>query len=180
MSTPSRPTPWKRILKQEESKLGRALAGGHIPSVAKACVDHPQLQNAIFPLYLDEINKEIQKLCSKLAPSHFRRIPVEELLEFQWDGLIGDLKEKAPTLFQVLSAIVVRNDHRRKKTGRAHYPALCTATAILLKERNREMCGLQYLVSLLLFSSHAEKKVSNIFDVCYVSFNSFHHRFMVD
>ena len=31
------------------------------------------------------------------------------------------------------------------------YPGICTAAAILMKERNREMCGLlQSLVSLLL------------------------------
>ena len=86
---------------------------------------------------------------------------MEGLLEFQWDGLIGDLKGKAPTLFQVLSAIMVRNDCCRKKTEKAHYSALCTATAILINE----MCGLQYLVSLMLFF-HMQRKVSSNFNVC--------------
>ena len=48
-----------------------------------------------------------------------------------------------------------RNDHHRKRTG---YPSICMAMAVLLKERNREMSGLQYLMSLLLFASHTEKK----------------------
>ena len=42
-----------------------------------------------------------------------------------------------------------------------HYPGLCMSVAILLKERNREMSGLQYIVSLLLYSSHVDKQVSD-------------------
>ena len=102
-------------------------------------------------------------LCSKLAKSHFCRIAVEELLEFQWDGLIGDPKEKAPTLFQVLSAIVVRNDHRRKKTGRAHYPALCTATA----RQGNVQVAVPGVITAFFFT--CRNKVSNTFCV-YVSF----------
>ena len=33
--------------------------------------------------------------------------------------------------------------------------------AVLLKERNREMCGIQSLISLLLYSSHVDKQVGN-------------------
>lgn len=160
MSTPSKPAPWTRILNEEENKLGRALAGGHIPSVAKAFMEHHQLRRAVLLLFLDEINRECNTLCSKIQPSLFRKIPVTQLQDFQWEGIISDLQNSAPTLLQILSSIVVRNDHRRNRTGTAHYPSICMAVSILLKERNRELCGLQYLVSLLLFSSHAEKKVS--------------------
>ncbi len=48
------------------------------------------------------------------------------------------------------------------KVGEAHFPGICSAAAILLKERNREMCGLQSLVSLLMYSCHAEKQVKFI------------------
>ena len=34
------------------------------------------------------------------------------------------------------------------------------ATAIMLKERNREMCGIQTLLSLILFSSHVQKQAT--------------------
>lgn len=36
------------------------------------------------------------------------------------------------------------------------------AAATLLKERNREMCGVQTMVSLVMFNSHVQKKVSNV------------------
>ena len=71
-----------------------------------------------------------------------------------------ELQQKAPLVFSVLLSIASRNDNRNAvKVATAHYPGICSVAAILLKERNREMCGLQSLVSLLMFSCHAEKQV---------------------
>ncbi len=39
------------------------------------------------------------------------------------------------------------------------YPAIVNATAILLKERNREMSGVQSIVSYLMYACHSEKQV---------------------
>ena len=47
-----------------------------------------------------------------------------------------------------------RNKHKR---GDAQYPGLCTAVAILLKECNREMCGVQSYISSALFSTKIHK-----------------------
>ena len=75
--------------------------------------------------------------------------------------LVEELSLKAPTLLKILSPIVTAND-KRKQTAvpGSHNPGLCMAVAILLKERNREMCGLQSIISLLLYSSHVDKQVS--------------------
>ena len=160
MVTPSRLVPWTRKLDDEDAKVGRALAGGHIPSVAKAAMDHRGLREAILQLVLNKIGAECTTLCKRSPPSLFRKIAVEELMEFRWEKLIADLCTKAPLLLQILSSIVSTNDHRnRQKAGAAHYPGICMAIAVILKERNREMCGVQSLISLLLFSAHAEKKV---------------------
>jgi len=72
---------------------------------------------------------------------------------------IYDLSLKAPTLLHVLSSIVSYSDHRNKKANSAHHPGLCMTVVILLKERNREVCGVQSLLSLLLYSSHVDKQV---------------------
>ena len=62
--------------------------------------------------------------------------------------------------FTQLALHVRGNDHRNIiKVGAAHYPGICCAAAILLKERNHEMCGLQSLVSLIMYTCHAEKQV---------------------
>ena len=43
----------------------------------------------------------------------------------------------------------------------AHYPAVVTSSAVPLKARNREMCGLQFNVSCLLYACHCEKQVKH-------------------
>ena len=52
------------------------------------------------------------------------------------------------------------------KKGDAQYPGLCTAVAVLLKERNRVMCGVQSYVSSVLFSTKFHKKVCACACVC--------------
>ena len=109
-------------------------------------------------LLLVKLNEECTSLCRKTPTSPFHSIPVEQLVTFNWKDIAADLEQKAPLLFKVLHSITARNDHRNiVKVGAAHYPGICAAAAILLKERNREMCGLQSLVSLIMYSCHAEK-----------------------
>ena len=74
--------------------------------------------------------------------------------------LIDELSSKTPMLLQILRTLTSANDHRNKhKSGSVHQPGICMAASVILKERNREMCGVQSVISLLLFSSHANKQV---------------------
>ena len=78
-----------------------------------------------------------------------------------WIGCTDELQRKAPVLLRVFSKIVSSNDHRnQQKCGDRHLPGICTAIAVLLKERNREMNGIQRMVSLVLFTSRVQKQVS--------------------
>ena len=119
---------------------------------------HQVLREAVTLLLLDKIDEECSKLCQRRSdsPSLFRKVPVTEMSDFKWDRFLDELRSKAPTLFQVLSTIASRNDHRNEhKCGHTHN----AGSAIVLKERNREMCGVQSIISLLLFSSHVDKQV---------------------
>ena len=149
------------MLSEEDSKLGRTLAGGHIPSLAKAVMGHKCLREAVTLSFLDQLESECSKLCqNSTPPSLFCKVPVSEIEEFQWDRFIQELKEKAPLLLQILSSITSRNDHRNKlKTGGAHNPGICMAAAVILRERNQKMTGVQSLISMILFASHVDKQV---------------------
>ena len=57
---------------------------------------------------------------------------------------------QAPLLLQFLV--------NKKKGESAHYLSILMAVAVILKERNREMCGVQSLISLLLFASRVDKQ----------------------
>ena len=84
----------------------------------------------------------------------------DEMRQFNWSLLINDLQAKAPILFKMLYTVVSHSDKRNQlKCDDAHHPAICMAVATLLKDRNREMGGLQTIVSLLLFKSCVKKQV---------------------
>ena len=142
----------------------KTLVGGHVPSIAEAIVKHDSLAEMLFELYVDKISQECGSLCYRTqelnALSPFRKIPVDQVATFQWVSLIRHLSAKAPHLLSLFSAIVSHSDYRnKKKADSVHHPSICMATAILLKERNKEMCGVQSLISTLLYSSHVEKQV---------------------
>ena len=104
---------------------------------------------------------EFLDLCRKGEPSIFRRSHPNDYLTFKWADYGLELETRAPVFFQLCKAIVEHGDHRNeKKKGSAHLPAICMAIAVLLKERNREMIGLQTGISLLLYASHVQKQVS--------------------
>ena len=72
------------------------------------------------------------------------------------------ISSKAPWFLRILTKIACHSDSRnKKKVNKAHYPGICSDP-----ERNREMCGLQSLVSLLLFSARVPKLVCVCVCVC--------------
>lgn len=155
MSTPSKAVAWSKNLSDEDSKIGRALAGGHLPFLAKAVVGHECLYELVFLHILDRIDAECNTLCQRNAvpPSVFWKIPVSQLGVFDWKSCMDELLSKAPSLLQILTKITSHSDHCNKNMNSAHFPSICMAAAVILKERNKNMCGVQSLLSLLLFAS---------------------------
>ena len=112
-------------------------------------------------MLLGKLNEECTNLCRKTTPSLFLiTIPFDKLDTFSWKDMVADLQQKAHLVFTVLdSCITSRNNHQNTmKVGAVHYSRICSAAAILLKERNCKMCGIQSLVSMM-YSCHAKKRV---------------------
>ena len=71
------------------------------------------------------------------------------------------MERKSPILLRLLKRIVSHSDHRNEqKRADYHNPGICMSTAVLLKERNREIVGVQTHISLALFTSRVHKDVS--------------------
>ena len=131
-------------------KIGRALAGGNIPSIAKAVFSHSGIRQCLVDRVIDVVNEECTTLCRKsLQPiSLFRQLPPEQVDMFSWNQCVAELQKHCPTTLQLFNTIVSCSDHRNAhKRGDRHYPGICMAMAVLLKERNREMSGIQSLIS---------------------------------
>ena len=164
VTTPSRAQPYRGQLGSAEGKLTRALVGGDAVSIAKAALSVEGVRETVTIQLLRTLNQECSKLC-KMQPtsSRFRKIQVDRLADFKWADMIAELERDAPLLLKIINCVVARNDGRDKcKVGTVRYPGICTAVAVMLKERNREMCGLQSMLSLLMYSCHCEKQVQYI------------------
>ena len=135
-----------------------SLLSGNSASIASAVLGM-DVREAVLSHLLEQIDRKCGKLCQKVTASHFRTIPTEELHTFKWLHLVAELESSSPLLFRALSTIAGHDRRNKTKVGPAHFPGICTAAAVILKERNREMCGLQSLVSLVMYTCHGEKQV---------------------
>ena len=160
MSTPSRHVPFTTELQSPLSRIGRALAGGHLDTIVRTVFAHDGLRDLLLRKVLTQIDNECSVLCRRAEPSIFRTTAPENLSQFKWRSYVDEMESKAPTLLQLLMHLVSHSDRRNDaKKGDYHYPAVCMSAAVILKERNREMVGLPTYMSLLLFSSRAHKQV---------------------
>ena len=120
------------IVSPDFEKVAKALAGGNTKSICRTLFANPLLRQEAVSKVSNMVYEECSLLCgTKAKPvSLFRHMSLET---------ISELNLKAPTLFRILhSSIVTRSDTRNKhKKGDSHYPSMCTAVAILLKERNK-------------------------------------------
>lgn len=151
-------------LGEKQGKVARQLLGGHAPSIAKAVMAIDSVRDELFHMFLGAINSECNDMCQRSPANRslFRKMPVSQLIDFKWSELVSELEARAPLLFRALSTIVSRNDRRNQsKVGAAHFPGICMAAAVVLKERNKEMRGAQSLISLLMYSCHCEKQVQS-------------------
>ena len=125
--------------------------GGNLASITKAVFAHEEIKKLLLLRFFDLIDQECADLCRKNPGtiSSFSNIPVDKLVQFKWNDLVDDMRSKSPNLLQAFSTVVSHNDHRNtsKKGDQKHNPSICMATAVLLKERNREMCGVQSVIS---------------------------------
>lgn len=114
------------MLGEYEGKVARHLLGGHAPSIAKAVMVSNDVRDSLFSLFLDAINDECNNLCRKSPgnSSLFRKMPLTQIIDFNWSVIVSELESRAPLLFKAFSSIAGRNDHRNKsKVGAIHHPS---------------------------------------------------------
>ena len=65
--------------------------------------------------------------------------------------LCAELKRRAPTLYEAAS-----------RCSRSRISSLIGVVMVLLKDRNQQMGLLQTIISVILYTGHASKKVSTL------------------
>ena len=100
------------------------------------------------------LQSEIAALCSYRSESVLRCQSNEQILSFEWERVIREMQEHAPTLLNLLHSAT---HTRRTRPNRDSVIAMCTV--MMCKLRNSEVSAAQKIVSLILFGGHASKQV---------------------
>ena len=97
-------------------------------------------------------------LLQSFSYTYTRKPKKYQNVEHLWKELQS---KQAPTLLHLLTTIVTFNDHCNiSKVGVSHHPGICAAIAVILKERSREMCAIQSIMSVLMYTCHCDKQVA--------------------
>lgn len=112
-------------------------------SIAKA-VGHKRFSELVSSLILDWIEAECNTLCRQYL--------------YLYSGRLRSVTLSATLMSFVQAPLLLQFLVNKKKGESAHYLSILMAVAVILKERNREMCGVQSLISLLLFASRVDKQ----------------------
>ncbi len=159
MESPVRST-FSIQLDSKFQKLGCAVAGGDPRSIAKEVLSDTTLREHFLKRVAQEVDEECSRLCRRQPVSVFRKISLTQMENFSWDWFVQEMETKCPVLYRFLVTVVSHTDSRNaRKKGSVHNPGLCMAAAVLLKERNREIVGVQSYVSLVMYNSRVQKKV---------------------
>ncbi len=143
-------------------KIGKGLGRRSASSVGYQVMKHNNIRSHVLKVLGRDIRKEMKTMCSVMSPSILRETEPEVLQSFTWESLIEELNVKAPTLLNVLRSCVAK---KPVKPGRRSYrvkeeAVIGICAAILLRNRNQSLNLVQRIVSMILYSNHAGKRVS--------------------
>lgn len=102
------------------------------------------------------VRLEICKLCSNDCGSVLRKHDVDTIKSFSWDALYTELADNSPVLLSLLEACSQTETERVNRKA-----VVCMCVVLLLKNHFAKMCLVQKIISLVLYSGHADKMVRN-------------------
>jgi hypothetical protein len=106
----------------------------------------------------DVLHKELQETCvPSKSNSIFCEKTTSSLLSFKWTSLCNDLRRTAPTLSLILEKCV--NKQHNQSLDIKQSIVIAMVSGILLRNCSQRANYIQRLISILLYASHAPKKV---------------------
>lgn len=124
-----------------------------------------KVNKAVLKLMGKAIRKEIAVMC-KANASILQEHSARAMQTFNWDTLINEMKEKAPTLLYLLQSAIeskqCKTSHakRRKKSYRLpDNTNIGVSAAILLRHKNHKMNLVQRLISVIMYCGHTNTQV---------------------
>ena len=144
------------VLPQDLHRLGKALArGSGYKSIADAVMDSAALRKALEDRLCSDVNIECKRLCSKANPTLLRTATKDSVLNFSWRAIGQEIREKSPLFYRLLLASADPKSLSKSSDPETteRYPGICTAAAVLLKNRDKG-------ISTILKVGRTSKRVS--------------------
>ena len=151
------------VLPQDLHRLGKALArGSGYKSIADAVMDSAELRKAVEDRLCSDVNIECKRLCSKGNPTLLRTATKDSVLNFSWRAIGQEIREKSPLFYRLLLASADPKSLSKSSDPETteRYPGICTAAAVLLKNRDKGMSLVPYVISTILKVGRTSKQVS--------------------
>lgn len=141
----------------KRKKICKPLIRGSLysNSLARKCLDDAMVKKYIIKCIGTILQIEIAKLCSNKNSSVLKDKTMSALETFSWDKLTSEMKVSAPTLLSILTSCT--NTRRANNNRDSIIGAVC---AMLCKHRNPTASLFQRMMSIILYSGHASKRVS--------------------
>lgn len=91
----------------------------------------PLIESCVKAIMLQDIDCQCQKLCQKKENPPVLRMTKDsekELNKFQWISILTEMKERAPDVLDILSAVALPH----VKADGSQIPRICTAYGVLM------------------------------------------------
>ena len=147
--------PKSYVLTPRRKQLCRPLARGSRCSFARRCLKDNSIRKYIIKGLGSSLKHEVARLCSDDTAFVLRDTTSLGLKELQWEKVLNQAKDMAPTLLDLLYSCTKTKTLRRNQNA-----IIGVLLAVLCKHRRPVASVFQRLVSLILYSGHSSKRVS--------------------
>ena len=135
-------------------KMCKAVARGSRISIATQCLSDEDVSKNIIKKVCRMIQAEVEALCSDRVDSTLKHHSRDELMNFKWSSIYGELQQHTPILLEILLAATTT---RSPRPNREAVISMCAS--MICKLRRPQMSTAQKTLSLILYAGHASKQV---------------------
>ena len=134
--------------------MAKALARGSYKKLVNQCFKDAEIREWIIKKMGYILKKELKNMCSEKVNSVLKSNLVHTLKNFKWTDLLSELSTHAPVLSNILHSCTKTRCTKGNKLA-----TMGVCASILLKHRNKSMCLVQKIISVILQAGHSGKQV---------------------
>lgn len=146
--------PKSYVLTPRRKRVVKPLVRRSHCTVVRHCLKDLRLRNHLISGIGQILQKEVASLCSGNTTSLLNDKSVNALETFSWDDLLDEIESRSPTLLALMKWCTKTKKPRKNKKS-----IIAFLVAILCRHRRPTFSIVQRLISMILYSGHASKRV---------------------